>query len=52
MKDVPDAVRDAQIVAFLVPDGSQAALYRDEVAPNVRRARRSSSRTASRSTTA
>ena len=28
-------MRDAQIVAFLVPDGSQAALYRDEVAPNV-----------------
>ena len=49
--DVPDAVRDAQIVSFLVPDGSQAALYRDEVAPNVRRARRCSSRTASRSTT-
>src|SRR3954466_10642552 len=33
--DVAEAVRDAQIVAFLVPDGSQAALYRDEVAPNV-----------------
>ena len=33
--DTPEAVRDAQIVAFLVPDGSQAALYRDEVAPNV-----------------
>ena len=35
MTDVPEAVRDAQIVAFLVPDGSQAALYRDEVAPNL-----------------
>jgi ketol-acid reductoisomerase len=33
--DVPEAVRNAQIVSFLVPDGSQAALYRDEVAPNV-----------------
>ncbi len=28
-------MRDAQIVAFLVPDGSQAALFRDEVAPNL-----------------
>ena len=35
VKDVPEAVRDAQIVAFLVPDGSQAALYSGEVAPNV-----------------
>src|SRR5262245_30930039 len=32
--DTAGAVRDAQIIAFLVPDGSQAALYRDEVAPN------------------
>src|SRR5215218_10008821 len=35
VRDVPDAVRDAQIVAFLVPDGAQAALFRDEVAPNL-----------------
>ncbi len=35
VSDVPDAVRDAQVVAFLVPDGSQAALFRDEVAPNL-----------------
>ena len=33
--DVPDAVRGAQLVALLVPDGSQAALFRDEVAPNL-----------------
>jgi ketol-acid reductoisomerase len=35
VKSVADVVRDAQIVAFLVPDGSQAALFRDEVAPNL-----------------
>jgi ketol-acid reductoisomerase len=35
VRDVPEAVRDAQLVAFLVPDGAQAALWRDEVAPNV-----------------
>ena len=35
VKDVPEAVRGAQIVAFLVPDGPQAALFRDEVAPNL-----------------
>jgi ketol-acid reductoisomerase len=34
VRDVPDAVRGAQLVAFLVPDGAQAALWRDEVAPN------------------
>src|SRR6266568_115953 len=32
---VPEAVRDAQIVAFLLPDGPQAQVYRDEVAPNL-----------------
>jgi ketol-acid reductoisomerase len=32
---VPEAVRGAQIVAFMVPDGAQAALYRDEVEPNL-----------------
>ncbi len=35
VRDVPDAVRGAQLVAFLVPDGSQGALFRDEVAPNL-----------------
>jgi ketol-acid reductoisomerase len=35
VKDVPGAVQDAQIVAMLVPDGSQAALFRAEVAPNL-----------------
>jgi ketol-acid reductoisomerase len=34
-RDVPDAVRGAQVVAMLVPDGPQAALFRDEVAPNL-----------------
>jgi ketol-acid reductoisomerase len=32
---VPEAVRDAQIVAFMLPDGPQAQVYRDEVAPNL-----------------
>ena len=32
---VADAVRGAQLVAFLVPDGAQPALYEAEVAPNL-----------------
>ena len=32
---VPEAVRDAQIVAFLLPDGPQAQVYTEEVAPNL-----------------
>jgi ketol-acid reductoisomerase len=32
---VPEAVNDAQIVAFLLPDGPQAQVYADEVAPNL-----------------
>jgi ketol-acid reductoisomerase len=32
---VPEAVADAQIVAFLLPDGPQAQVYRDEVAPSL-----------------
>jgi ketol-acid reductoisomerase len=32
---VPEAVKDAQIVAFLLPDGPQAQVYADEVAPNL-----------------
>ena len=35
VRTVPEAVRDAQLVAFLVPDGAQAALFRDEVAPSL-----------------
>jgi ketol-acid reductoisomerase len=35
VKDVPEAVQGAQVVAMLVPDGPQAALFRDEVAPNL-----------------
>jgi ketol-acid reductoisomerase len=35
VRDVPEAVRGAQLVAFLVPDGAQAALFRDEVAPSL-----------------
>src|SRR2546430_13509501 len=32
---VPEAVKDAQIVAFLLPAGPQAQVYTDEVAPNL-----------------
>jgi len=35
VRDVPDAVRGAQVIVFLVPDGTQAELFRDEVAPNL-----------------
>jgi ketol-acid reductoisomerase len=32
---VPEAVRDAQVVSMLLPDGPQAQVYEDEVAPNL-----------------
>jgi ketol-acid reductoisomerase len=32
---VPDAVKGAQLVVFLVPDGAQPSLYEEEVAPNL-----------------
>ena len=32
---VADAVRGAQLIAILVPDGAQPSLYADEVAPNL-----------------
>jgi ketol-acid reductoisomerase len=32
---VPEAVKDAQVVAFLLPDGPQAQVYTEEVAPNL-----------------
>ena len=32
---VTEAVKDAQIVAFLLPDGPQAQVFTDEVAPNL-----------------
>jgi ketol-acid reductoisomerase len=35
VRDVADAVKGAQVVALLVPDGPQAALFRDEVEPNL-----------------
>jgi ketol-acid reductoisomerase len=35
VRSVPDAVRGAQLVVFLVPDGAQPALYENEVAPNL-----------------
>ena len=35
VRDVADAVRGAQLVAFLVPDGAQGTLFRDEVEPNL-----------------
>jgi ketol-acid reductoisomerase len=34
--DVPDAVREADVIALLVPDTSQRKLYEAEVAPNLR----------------
>jgi ketol-acid reductoisomerase len=35
VRPVSDAVRGAQLVVFLVPDGAQPALYESEVAPNL-----------------
>ena len=35
VSSVADAVRGAQLVAFLVPDGAQPSLYESEVAPNL-----------------
>ena len=35
VRPVPEAVSGAQLVAFLVPDGAQPALYESEVAPNL-----------------
>lgn len=35
VRDVADAVRGAQVVAMLVPDGPQAALFAETVAPNL-----------------
>ncbi len=36
VKPVAEAVASADVVMILVPDESQAALYRDEVAPNIK----------------
>jgi len=36
VQDVPQAVKSADLVMILVPDESQAALYRDVVAPNLK----------------
>ena len=35
VRSTADAVRGAQLVAFLVPDGAQPGLYEREVAPNL-----------------
>jgi ketol-acid reductoisomerase len=35
VKTVAEAVKGAQLVAFLVPDGAQPALYENEVEPNL-----------------
>ena len=35
VRSFADAVRGAQLVAFLVPDGAQPALYESDVAPNL-----------------
>ena len=49
---VADAVKGADFVMMLMPDEHIAAVYRDEVEPNIKQGRRRSpSRTASTSTT-
>jgi len=35
VKTVAEAVQGAQVVSMLVPDGPQAEIFRDEVAPNI-----------------
>jgi ketol-acid reductoisomerase len=35
VQTVPEAVKDAQLVAMLVPDGAQPSLFQNEVAPNL-----------------
>src|SRR3982751_1063740 len=35
VRSFADAVRGAQLVAFLVPDGEQPALFSGEIAPNL-----------------
>jgi ketol-acid reductoisomerase len=35
VRSVADAVRGAQLVAVLVPDGAQPSLFQDEIAPNL-----------------
>jgi ketol-acid reductoisomerase len=35
VRTTADAVKGAQLVAFLVPDGAQPALYEQEVLPNL-----------------
>ncbi len=53
VREVAEAVRGAQVVAMLVPDGPQAELFRDRGrAEPLDRERRCSSPTASPSTTA
>ena len=44
VRSVADAVRGAQLVAFLVPDGVQPQLYETEVAPNLAPRRRAALR--------
>ena len=36
VKDIDDAVKDADVVMILAPDEHQARLYRDKVAPNIK----------------
>lgn len=36
VKDIADAVKDADVVMILAPDEHQAKLYRDQVAPNIK----------------
>jgi ketol-acid reductoisomerase len=36
VKDVPEAVREADVVMILAPDEHQAKLYRDQIVPNIK----------------
>ncbi|HEY5602897.1 MAG TPA: ketol-acid reductoisomerase [Gammaproteobacteria bacterium] len=36
VKDVPEAVQEADVVMILAPDEHQAKLYRDHIAPNIK----------------
>ena len=37
VKDIPDAVKEADVVMILAPDEHQASLYREAIAPNIKK---------------
>jgi ketol-acid reductoisomerase len=37
VKDIPDAIQGADVVMILAPDEHQAKLYRDHIAPNIKK---------------